>query len=66
VINGQNFLMEITPVHLKGENETRVLTGAVIMLRSTVRMGVNCKTCPARMLEHLARSLPSVLKCAMW
>ena len=39
VINGQNFLMEITPVYLKGENDTRVLTGAVIMLRSTVRMG---------------------------
>jgi transcriptional regulator of aroF, aroG, tyrA and aromatic amino acid transport len=39
VINGQNFLMEITPVYLKGENDARVLTGAVIMLRSTVRMG---------------------------
>ncbi|HCR0971688.1 TPA: transcriptional regulator TyrR [Enterobacter hormaechei] len=39
VINGQNFLMEITPVYLKGENAARVLTGAVIMLRSTVRMG---------------------------
>ncbi len=31
--------MEITPVYLKGENAARVLTGAVIMLRSTVRMG---------------------------
>jgi transcriptional regulator of aroF, aroG, tyrA and aromatic amino acid transport len=39
VINGQNFLMEITPVYLKGEGNTRVLTGAVIMLRSTLRMG---------------------------
>ena len=39
VINGQNFLMEITPVYLKGESNTRVLTGAVIMLRSTLRMG---------------------------
>ncbi len=26
VINGQNFLMEITPVYLKGENAARVLT----------------------------------------
>jgi transcriptional regulator of aroF, aroG, tyrA and aromatic amino acid transport len=31
--------MEITPVYLKGEGNTRVLTGAVIMLRSTLRMG---------------------------
>lgn len=39
VIHGQNFLMEITPFYLKGENDVSVLTGAVIMLRSTVRMG---------------------------
>ncbi|TNV22613.1 transcriptional regulator TyrR [Buttiauxella sp. B2] len=39
VINGQNFLMEITPVHLDGENEESSLVGAVVMLRSTVRMG---------------------------
>lgn len=39
VINGQNFLMEITPVHLQGENQEQMLTGAVVMLRSTIRMG---------------------------
>ncbi len=39
VINGQNFLMEITPAHLEGEAGTPVLTGAVVMLRSTIRMG---------------------------
>ena len=39
VINGQNFLMEITPVHLGGERGDPVLTGAVVMLRSTIRMG---------------------------
>ena len=39
VINGQNFLMEITPVHLQGENQEQMLTGAVVMLRSTLRMG---------------------------
>ncbi len=41
VINGQNFLMEITPVRLESEEgggET-VLGGAVVMLQSTVRMG---------------------------
>lgn len=38
-ISGQNFLMEITPVHLEGETGEPVLTGAVVMLRSTVRMG---------------------------
>ncbi|XTZ40329.1 transcriptional regulator TyrR [Salmonella enterica] len=39
VINGQNFLMEITPVHLEGETGEPMFTGAVVMLRSTVRMG---------------------------
>jgi len=39
VINGQNFLLEITPVTLEGENAIRVLMGAVVMLRSTLRMG---------------------------
>lgn len=39
VIGGQNFLMEITPVHLENEQEGSLLTGAVVMLRSTVRMG---------------------------
>lgn len=39
VINGQNFLMEITPVHLDGETGEPMLTGAVVMLRSTIRMG---------------------------
>ena len=39
VINGQNFLLEITPVHLEGERGEPVLTGAVVMLRSTIRMG---------------------------
>lgn len=33
------FLMEITPVHLQNENDEYVLTGAVVMLRSTIRMG---------------------------
>lgn len=39
VINGQNFLLEATPVYLEGENATQVLMGAVVMLRSTLRMG---------------------------
>jgi transcriptional regulator of aroF, aroG, tyrA and aromatic amino acid transport len=39
VIGRQNFLMEITPVHLEGETGEPMLTGAVVMLRSTVRMG---------------------------
>ncbi|TDN64316.1 transcriptional regulator TyrR [Scandinavium goeteborgense] len=44
VINGQNFLLEITPVTLEGENSTRVLMGAVVMLRSTLRMGRQLQT----------------------
>ena len=39
VINGQPFLMEITPVNLEDEEGVAVLIGAVVMLRSTVRMG---------------------------
>lgn len=39
VVNGQNFLLEITPVFLDGEDAQPLLTGAVVMLRSTVRMG---------------------------
>jgi len=44
VINGQNFLLEITPVTLEGENAARVLMGAVVMLRSTLRMGRQLQT----------------------
>ena len=57
VINGQNFLMEITPVYLKGENAARVLTGAVIMLRSTVRMGRQLQNLSSRTSAHSARLL---------
>jgi transcriptional regulator of aroF, aroG, tyrA and aromatic amino acid transport len=38
-INGQNFLMELTPVYLDGEEGDNLLVGAVVMLRSTARMG---------------------------
>ena len=44
VVNGQNFLLEITPVYLEGEHGEKVLTGAVAMLRSTVRMGRQLQT----------------------
>ncbi len=49
--------MEITPVYLKGENAARVLTGAVIMLRSTVRMGRQLQNLPAVTSAHSARLL---------
>ena len=65
VINGQNFLMEITPVYLKGEGNSRVLTGAVIMLRSTLRMGRQLQNLQPT-LAHSARLLPSARKCATW
>lgn len=44
VVNGQNFMLEVTPVYLEGEHAERVLTGAVVMLRSTVRMGRQLQT----------------------
>ncbi|NDJ57814.1 transcriptional regulator TyrR [Enterobacteriaceae bacterium 4M9] len=37
-IAGQHFLMEVTPVYMDAEDET-LLVGAVVMLRSTARMG---------------------------
>lgn len=37
-IRGQNFLMEITPVYLEGEEQPLPI-GGVVVLRSTVRMG---------------------------
>lgn len=43
-INGQNFLMDITPVALEGEGAARVFMGAVVMLRSTLRMGRQLQT----------------------
>lgn len=44
IINGQHFLMEITPVNLEDEAGVPVLIGAVVMLRSTVRMGRQLQT----------------------
>lgn len=44
VINGQHFLMEVTPVNLDDEAGVPVLIGAVVMLRSTVRMGRQLQT----------------------
>ncbi|AIR01681.1 TyrR family transcriptional regulator [Pluralibacter gergoviae] len=44
VINGQNFLMDLTPVALEGEGAARVFMGAVVMLRSTLRMGRQLQT----------------------
>lgn len=40
VIQGRDFLMEITPIFAAGENEQPVTpAGAVVMLKSTARMG---------------------------
>lgn len=62
VINGQNFLMEITPVYLQDENDQHVLTGAVVMLRSTIRMGRQRKTSPLKMLALSVRLSPLARK----
>lgn len=40
VIQGRDFLMEITPIHAAGENDAASRpAGAVVMLKSTARMG---------------------------
>ncbi|MEA1064944.1 transcriptional regulator TyrR [Erwinia sp. HR93] len=38
-IGGQNFLMEVTPVRLEDEEGVAAPIGAVVMLRSTAKMG---------------------------
>ena len=64
VVNGQNFMLEVTPVYLEGEHAERVLTGAVVMLRSTVRMGRQLQTLTTQIPAPLARSSPLGRKCA--
>ncbi|VEA73556.1 Transcriptional regulatory protein tyrR [Serratia rubidaea] len=39
VIRSQDFLMDITPIHLEDENQQPDVVGAVVMLKSTARMG---------------------------
>ncbi|WP_411705911.1 transcriptional regulator TyrR [Edaphovirga cremea] len=46
VIRSQDFLMDITPIHMEDENQQNAPVGAVVMLKSTARMG--------RQLQNLA------------
>ncbi|MEC5341421.1 transcriptional regulator TyrR [Brenneria populi] len=39
VIRGQDFLLEITPIHLEDEKGEKSTAGALVMLKSAVRMG---------------------------
>ncbi|WP_265553452.1 transcriptional regulator TyrR [Serratia grimesii] len=39
VIRSQDFLMDITPIYLEDENQQSAAVGAVVMLKSTARMG---------------------------
>ena len=39
VIRSQDFLMDITPIYLEDENQQKDTVGAVVMLKSTARMG---------------------------
>jgi len=39
VIRSQDFLMDITPIYLEDENQQNATVGAVVMLKSTARMG---------------------------
>jgi len=43
-LNGQNFLLEVTPVQLEDDEGKQVLIGAVMMFRSTIRMGRQLQT----------------------
>lgn len=64
VVNGQNFLLEITPVYLEGEHGEKVLTGAVAMLRSTVRMGRQLQTMTIQDTSAFSQILAVGRKCA--
>lgn len=66
VVNGQNYLLEVTPVYLEGEHNERVLTGAVAMLRSTVRMGRQLQTMTSQIPALSVRSSRWGRKCATW
>ncbi len=66
VVNGQNYLLEVTPVYLEGEHNERVLTGAVAMLRSTVRMGRQLQTMTSQIPALSVRSSRWGRKCAWW
>ena len=66
MVNGQNYLLEVTPVYLEGEHNERVLTGAVAMLRSTVRMGRQLQTMTSRIPALSVRSSRWGRKCATW
>lgn len=39
VIQGQDFLMDLTPIKLDDENQASEVVGAVVMLKSAARMG---------------------------
>ncbi len=66
VVNGQNYLLEVTPVYLEGEHNERVLTGAVAMLRSTVRMGRQLQTMTSQDTSAFSQILAVGPKCATW
>ena len=56
VINGQNFLMEITPVYLQDENDQHVLTGAYACHQASPRaskpyLALNCASIPEDAVE---------------
>ncbi len=44
LINNQDYLMEITPINLEDENQKKQTVGAVVMLKSTARMGQQLQT----------------------
>ena len=66
MVNGQNYLLEVTPVYLEGEHNERVLTGAVAMLRSTVRMGRQLQTMTSQDTSAFSQILAVGRKCATW
>ncbi len=55
--------MEITPVYLQDENDQHVLTGAVVMLRSTIRTGppvAKCRRPGRQRLQSNCRRQPEM------
>lgn len=56
VIRNQDFLMDITPIYLEGENQQNAPVGAVVMLKSTARIGLqlqNLSVNDANEFDHI-------------
>ncbi len=61
VIRGQDFLQEVTPVHLEDDKGKSTVAGALVTLKSAVRMGRQLQDTPIndeREFDHIVAASP--------